>query len=112
MLNKMQTLKSLELENRRRPVGIKSINFGVPMRGLLKFQVPVQILTHTGFGSSQSCLQSGGVMASDLPPKRWDLCLKVIEMNTAESQKCPGFPCTLTAKLKALSICRFFLVSF
>lgn len=93
-------------------MGIKSIDFGVPVRRLLKFQVLVQIPTHTGFGSFQSCLQSGGVLASGLPPKRWDLYLKVTEMNIAESQKCPGFPCTLTAKLKALSICRFFLVSF
>lgn len=58
MLNKIQTLKSLELENRRQPVGIKSIDFGVPIRGLLKFQVPIQIPTHTGFGSSLSSVHS------------------------------------------------------
>lgn len=39
-------------------MGIKSIDFGVPIRGRLKFQVPVQIPTHTGFGSSQSSVYS------------------------------------------------------
>lgn len=90
-----------------------TIDFGAPLREMLKLQVPVDIYAHTFLGAlSESSVYS---LARDvvpvLPRKRWGLCLEVTETwRQQKAGKCPGFPCTLTAKQNALSRCSFFSV--
>lgn len=88
---------------------------GVPNREMLKCKVHINTYAHFFFFFGGSlriiCLRSGRVVASALPLKGWDLCLKVTEKRRLQNaKKCPGFSRTLTAKQNALSICSFFSV--